>query len=110
MGGIVTQDLQLGILTQGLHFLREDGYRKRWQHDKIVRSTHGANCTGSLLVKDLRQGRHRHMGDAADRLSAHAAGTGTVFEWVEDCYHKDYNGAPTEHGAALGSKAVLMHR
>jgi nitrate reductase / nitrite oxidoreductase, alpha subunit len=20
----------------------EDGYRKRWQHDKIVRSTHGA--------------------------------------------------------------------
>ncbi|MGL5136809.1 MAG: hypothetical protein ACRC7G_03485, partial [Beijerinckiaceae bacterium] len=24
----------------------EDGYRKRWQHDKIVRSTHGANCTG----------------------------------------------------------------
>jgi nitrate reductase alpha subunit len=25
----------------------EDGYRKRWQHDKIVRSTHGANCTGS---------------------------------------------------------------
>jgi len=21
----------------------EDGYRKRWQHDKIVRSTHGAN-------------------------------------------------------------------
>ena len=25
----------------------EEGYRKRWQHDKIVRSTHGANCTGS---------------------------------------------------------------
>ena len=25
----------------------EDGYRKRWQHDKIVRSTHGVNCTGS---------------------------------------------------------------
>ena len=24
----------------------EDGYRKRWQHDKIVRSTHGVNCTG----------------------------------------------------------------
>jgi hypothetical protein len=26
-----------------------------------------------LLVEDLRQGRHRHLGDAADRLSAHAA-------------------------------------
>jgi hypothetical protein len=25
----------------------EDAYRKRWQHDKIVRSTHGVNCTGS---------------------------------------------------------------
>lgn len=25
----------------------EDGYRTRWQHDKIVRSTHGVNCTGS---------------------------------------------------------------
>ena len=25
----------------------EDGYRKRWQHDKVVRSTHGVNCTGS---------------------------------------------------------------
>ena len=25
----------------------EDGYRQRWQHDKIVRSTHGVNCTGS---------------------------------------------------------------
>lgn len=24
----------------------EDGYRQRWQHDKIVRSTHGVNCTG----------------------------------------------------------------
>ena len=27
-----------------------------------------------VLVEDLRQGRHRHLGDAADRLSAHAAG------------------------------------
>ncbi len=29
----------------------EDGYRHRWQHDKIVRSTHGANCTGSCSWK-----------------------------------------------------------
>ena len=29
----------------------EDGYRQRWQHDKIVRSTHGANCTGSCSWK-----------------------------------------------------------
>ncbi|BFM10946.1 nitrate reductase subunit alpha [Simiduia litorea] len=34
----------------------EDGYRRRWQHDKVVRSTHGVNCTGScswkIYVKD----------------------------------------------------------
>jgi nitrate reductase / nitrite oxidoreductase, alpha subunit len=34
----------------------EDFYRNRWQHDKIVRSTHGVNCTGScswkIFVKD----------------------------------------------------------
>ena len=31
-------------------------YRKRWQHDKVIRSTHGVNCTGScswnIYVKD----------------------------------------------------------
>ncbi|MCB1414324.1 MAG: nitrate reductase subunit alpha [Xanthobacteraceae bacterium] len=29
----------------------EEGYRRRWQHDKIVRSTHGVNCTGSCSWK-----------------------------------------------------------
>ena len=29
----------------------EEGYRTRWQHDKIVRSTHGVNCTGSCSWK-----------------------------------------------------------
>jgi len=34
----------------------EEFYRNRWQHDNIVRSTHGVNCTGScswqIYVKD----------------------------------------------------------
>ena len=34
----------------------EDFYRSRWQYDKIIRSTHGVNCTGScswnIHVKD----------------------------------------------------------
>ncbi len=34
----------------------EELYRRRWQHDKVVRSTHGVNCTGScswkVYVKD----------------------------------------------------------
>ncbi len=29
----------------------EEAYRQRWQHDKVVRSTHGANCTGSCSWK-----------------------------------------------------------
>ncbi len=29
----------------------EDAYRGRWAHDKIVRSTHGVNCTGSCSWK-----------------------------------------------------------
>ena len=29
----------------------EKGYRDRWAHDKIVRSTHGVNCTGSCSWK-----------------------------------------------------------
>ncbi|MEM0117683.1 MAG: nitrate reductase subunit alpha [Conexivisphaerales archaeon] len=36
--------------------LWEEAYRSRWQHDKVVRSTHGVNCTGScswqIYVKD----------------------------------------------------------
>ena len=34
----------------------EEFYRDRWRHDKVVRSTHGVNCTGScswrIFVKD----------------------------------------------------------
>jgi nitrate reductase alpha subunit len=34
----------------------EDFYRNRWQHDNVVRSTHGVNCTGgcswNVFVKD----------------------------------------------------------
>src|SRR5690606_4296944 len=29
----------------------EEAYRGRWRHDKIVRSTHGVNCTGSCSWK-----------------------------------------------------------
>ena len=29
----------------------EDAYRNRWSHDKVGRSTHGANCTGSCSWK-----------------------------------------------------------
>lgn len=38
-------------VTTGEDRTWEDAYRARWQHDKIVRSTHGTNCTGSCSWK-----------------------------------------------------------
>ena len=38
-------------VTTGEDRTWEDAYRNRWSHDKIVRSTHGVNCTGSCSWK-----------------------------------------------------------
>ena len=46
-----------GGSADGWSALQKDGrewerfYRERWQHDKVVRSTHGVNCTGSCSWK-----------------------------------------------------------
>jgi len=37
------------VTSQGREW--ENFYRNRWQHDKVVRSTHGINCTGSCSWK-----------------------------------------------------------
>ncbi len=55
--------LQPGVATPDARELHRRGgrraeefYRERWRHDKVVRSTHGVNCTGScswqIYVKD----------------------------------------------------------
>ena len=55
--------IQRGETSQDLRELHRKGgrqaeefYRDRWRHDKVVRSTHGVNCTGScswrIFVKD----------------------------------------------------------
>ena len=38
-------------VTTGEDRTWEDAYRNRWAHDKIVRSTHGVNCTGACSWK-----------------------------------------------------------
>nr|MBP8308342.1 nitrate reductase subunit alpha [Burkholderiaceae bacterium] len=38
-------------VTTGEDRTWEDAYRNRWAHDKVVRSTHGVNCTGSCSWK-----------------------------------------------------------
>ena len=52
--GKVSDDLRVLETTGGRG--SDDFYRDRWSHDKVVRSTHGVNCTGScswkVYVKD----------------------------------------------------------
>jgi nitrate reductase alpha subunit len=52
--GEVSTDLR--TLTKDGGRQADDFYRDRWSHDKVVRSTHGVNCTGScswkVYVKD----------------------------------------------------------
>ena len=55
--------LRRGEVSEDLRTLHQIGgrdadgfYRDRWSHDRVVRSTHGVNCTGScswkVYVKD----------------------------------------------------------
>jgi nitrate reductase alpha subunit len=55
--------LRKGVVSADLRTLQKSGgreadsfYRDRWSYDKVVRSTHGVNCTGScswkVYVKD----------------------------------------------------------
>ena len=50
----ISEDLRTLHKTGGRE--ADDFYRDRWSHDKVVRSTHGVNCTGScswkVYVKD----------------------------------------------------------
>ncbi len=46
----------------------EEFYRNRFQHDKIVRSTHGVNCTGSCSLAGGCKGWNCCMGDTTARL------------------------------------------
>ena len=53
-GGPVSAEGWSQLVAKGRDW--ESFYRDRWQHDKVVRSTHGVNCTGScswnVYVKD----------------------------------------------------------
>ena len=68
----------------------EYAYRQRWQHDKVVRSTHGVNCTGScswkVYVKDgiITWSRSRptiHRTARIHRNTSRAAARAGPFSW-----------------------------
>ncbi len=69
----------------------EHYYRERWQHDKIVRSTHGVNCTGScswkIYVKDgiitweTQQTDYPSTGDNFPEYEPRGCPRGASYSW-----------------------------
>lgn len=69
----------------------EHMYRERWQHDKIVRSTHGVNCTGScswqIFVKDgiitweTQQVDYPSLGNDSPEYEPRGCPRGASFSW-----------------------------
>ena len=69
----------------------EDLYRGRWQHDRVVRSTHGVNCTGScswqVHVKDgivtweTQQTDYPSLGSQAPEYEPRGCPRGASYSW-----------------------------
>ena len=66
-------------------------YRERWAHDKVVRSTHGVNCTGScswkVYVKDgiitweAQQTDYPSVGADRPEYEPRGCPRGAAFSW-----------------------------
>jgi nitrate reductase alpha subunit len=88
-GGEVSKDL-LSVTKAGG---REGDvfYRDRWSHDKVVRSTHGVNCTGScswkVYVKDgiitweTQQTDYPSVGPDSPEYEPRGCPRGAAFSW-----------------------------
>ncbi|WP_199806848.1 MULTISPECIES: nitrate reductase subunit alpha [unclassified Streptomyces] len=69
----------------------DDFYRERWSHDKVVRSTHGVNCTGScswkVYVKDgiitweAQQTDYPSVGPDRPEYEPRGCPRGAAFSW-----------------------------
>ncbi|HEY7225061.1 MAG TPA: nitrate reductase subunit alpha [Micromonosporaceae bacterium] len=69
----------------------EEFYRQRWRHDKVVRSTHGVNCTGScswkVYVKDgiitweTQQTDYPSVGPDSPEYEPRGCPRGASFSW-----------------------------
>ncbi|MGW1344424.1 nitrate reductase subunit alpha [Kribbella sp. NPDC002412] len=69
----------------------DDFYRDRWSHDKVVRSTHGVNCTGScswkVYVKDgiitweTQQTDYPSVGPEKPEYEPRGCPRGAAFSW-----------------------------
>ena len=87
-----------GEVSEDLRTLRRAGgrdadafYRDRWSHDKVVRSTHGVNCTGScswkVYVKDgiitweAQQTDYPSVGPDRPEYEPRGCPRGAAFSW-----------------------------
>ena len=69
----------------------EELYRRRWSHDKIVRSTHGVNCTGScswkiyvkdgIITSETQQTDYPSTGDDYPEYEPRGCPRGASFSW-----------------------------
>ncbi len=69
----------------------EDLYRRRWQYDKKVRSTHGVNCTGScswdvyvkdgILVWETQRTDYPDCGDGYPNHEPRGCPRGAAYSW-----------------------------
>src|SRR5690606_9288265 len=87
--GEVSEDLRTIHTTGGRD--ADAFYRDRWSHDKVVRSTHGVNCTGScawkVYVKDgsitweAQQTDYRSVGPDRPEYGPRGCPRGAAFSW-----------------------------
>ncbi len=69
----------------------EDVYRGRWQHDRVVRSTHGVNCTGScswkihvkngIVTWETQQTDYPSLGDNVPEYEPRGCPRGASYSW-----------------------------
>ncbi|MBW2149979.1 MAG: nitrate reductase subunit alpha, partial [Deltaproteobacteria bacterium] len=69
----------------------EDLYRRRWQHDRVVRSTHGVNCTGScswnvyvkdgIIVWETQKVDYPELGPDVPDYEPRGCPRGATFSW-----------------------------
>ena len=87
--GEVSDDLR--TLSKAGGRAADDFYRDRWSHDKVVRSTHGVNCTGScswkVYVKDgiitweTQQTDYPSVGPDSPEYEPRGCPRGAAFSW-----------------------------
>ena len=87
--GKVSDDLRAVFLQGGRS--GDSFYRDRWSHDKVVRSTHGVNCTGScswkvyvkngIITWETQQTDYPSVGPDSPEYEPRGCPRGAAFSW-----------------------------